>query len=158
MSKYFMSWSELNGVEKVSTVVTVVGLVGGWTILLLGQPLIGCVVVTSTMVVEFVLWRISQRGGLKMTKNKTPPMHPEAKELIKKTSSAYVRADMAGRRKEHDAELKHLLQAIRGCYELLILYQSGWFGVDKELALSYAKSGEKTAKRIEELVEGGKER
>ena len=87
-----------------------------------------------------------------MTKTKAPPMHPDAKQLIKKISSAYVRADMTGRRKEHDAELEHLLQAIRGCYELLNLYQSGWFGIEKKLGLSYAESGANTAKRIEELV------
>lgn len=91
-----------------------------------------------------------------MSETKTPPMHPDVKRVIRGISSAYVRADMAERAKEHDAELKHPLHAMRGCCELLIHYQSGWFGVEKELALSYGKSGASTAKWIEELVKENK--
>ena len=93
-----------------------------------------------------------------MTKTKTPPMSPTVKQLIKGISSAYVRADMAMRTKDQDTELIHLLSAIHDCYVLIMAFYAGVQGIDKELALSYAKSGSNTAKRIEVLVEGGKER
>ena len=59
---YFYSWSELYGVEKATTVVTIVGLVGGWTIILLfGQLMMGAVVVAITVLVEFVLFGIAKK-------------------------------------------------------------------------------------------------
>ena len=88
---------------------------------------------------------------------KTPPMSPTVKQIIKDISSNYVEADMAGRRGDHDTELKHLFFAIHDCYVLLTLFHSDGWAIDKELALSYANSGVNTAKRIEELVKEIKE-
>ena len=61
------------------------------------------------------------------------------------------------RTKDQDTELTHLLSAIHNSYVLIGLYNSGGWQIEKELALSYAKSGVNTAKRIEELVKGKKE-
>ena len=87
-----------------------------------------------------------------MTKNKTPPIDPTVKDIIKEISSMYVRADMAGRRGNHDAELEYLLHALRSCYVLIGLHHSGVCEIENELVLSYAKSGLNTAKRIVEIV------
>ena len=91
-----------------------------------------------------------------MTETKTPPMGPTVKHLIKGISSNYMRADVANRTKDYDAELTHLLPALHDCCVLIMAFHAGVSGIDKGLALSYAKSGASTAKRIEELVKENK--
>ena len=49
MSKYFMSWMDLNGVEKAAILVTIVGLSGGVALIFLRHFII------ASVVVEFVL-------------------------------------------------------------------------------------------------------
>ena len=80
-------------------------------------------------------------------------MSQAAKTTFEGISSNYVAADMAGRAKDNDGELKHLLYALQDCCVLLNLYRDGGWGIEKELALSYAKSAANTAIRIEALVE-----
>lgn len=64
MSKRFMNWREMNGLEKVAVVVTVVGLSGSVAILLSGHPLIAFVVALST-VVEFALLGKAEKRRVK---------------------------------------------------------------------------------------------
>lgn len=88
---------------------------------------------------------------------KTPPMTPTVKLLIRGVNSNYVKADIANRIKDYGEELIHLLSASHDCCLVIGLYHSGGYGIDKKFALSYAKSGINTARRIEELVKGVKD-